>query len=273
MASELKPWRYEIKYGPEGEDAYSWVYDDHGAMVATMKTHKAKQIVDAMNTRPAPAATDTGLETVEYQVRSKLNGHWVKDNFLSQQLSPDTERRELVTRSQAEELLAAERARADANFDKVIEQAKRAELAELKERWLKEMVAAIISNPIGSPKQLRAVEDARRALNTPEASLYALYEKEELIQRAEKAEADNAAKETRIKELEEEVEWAQNAVLARQRHAEARCETLEAKLAAAEKALERMVSEYDEVDLSHDEPPSMTSAVMEARAVLGGKSL
>ena len=107
MASELKPWRYEIKYGPDGEDSYSWVYDDHGAMVATMKTHKAKQIVDAMNTRPAPAATDTGLETAEYQVRSKLNGHWVKDNFLSQQLSPDTERRELVTRSQAEELLAS----------------------------------------------------------------------------------------------------------------------------------------------------------------------
>lgn len=64
MASELKPWRYEIKYGPEGEDAYSWVYDDHGAMVATMKTHKAKQIVDAMNTRPVPAATDTGLVTI-----------------------------------------------------------------------------------------------------------------------------------------------------------------------------------------------------------------
>lgn len=63
----------------------------------------------ATATRPAPAATDTGLVTVEYQVRSKLNGHWVKDNFLSQQLSPDTERRELVTRSQAEELLAAER--------------------------------------------------------------------------------------------------------------------------------------------------------------------
>lgn len=55
----------------------------------------------------APAATDTGLVTVEYQVRLKLNGHWVQDNFLSQQLSPDTERRELVTRSQAEELLAA----------------------------------------------------------------------------------------------------------------------------------------------------------------------
>src|SRR5690606_11372075 len=64
-----------------------------------------------------PAATDTGLETVEYQVRSKLNGHWVKDNFLSQQLSPDTERRELVTRSQAEEILAAERAEKERAMD------------------------------------------------------------------------------------------------------------------------------------------------------------
>ncbi len=138
---------------------------------------------DRWNTRAAPAATDTGLETVAFQHRRidkyGVVGDWrpyKRDLFGSDRI----ESRELVTRSQAEEILAAERARADANFDKVIEQAKR----------------------------------------------------------AEKAEADNAAKDARIKELEEEVEWAQNAVLARQRHAEARCEALEAKLAAAEKALE-----------------------------------
>jgi len=46
---------------------------------------------------------------------------------------------------------------------------------------------------------------------------------------------------------------------------------LETQLAAARKALEDMVSEYDAVDLSHDEPASMVSAVEVARAALESK--
>ncbi|KAB2709676.1 hypothetical protein [Brucella intermedia] len=120
MASELKPWRYEIKYGPDGEDSYSWVYDDQGVMVAPMRTHKAKEVVDHMNTRPAPvdanllasnpvddkiapdtdgnapAATDTGLVT------------YAHDNGTLSGLSRN-EHGPWCLRSQAEELLAAER--------------------------------------------------------------------------------------------------------------------------------------------------------------------
>ncbi|KAB2674876.1 hypothetical protein [Brucella tritici] len=83
-----------------------------------------------------------------------------------------------------------------------------------------------------------------------------------------------AAKDAQLSEVENSLFDAKDIA----RNASSNCiywrgqtEALEAKLAAAEKALARMVSEYDEVDLSHDEPPSMTSAVMEARAVLGGK--
>lgn len=115
MASELKPWRYEIKYGPDGEDSYSWVYDDHGAMVATMKTHKAKQIVDAMNTRPAPAATDTGLVTeLAYKFWS-VHPNEI-DEFLVTHPMPENYKgggRAWFFEHHMRELLAAERAEHD----------------------------------------------------------------------------------------------------------------------------------------------------------------
>ncbi|WP_161662553.1 Lar family restriction alleviation protein [Brucella rhizosphaerae] len=105
MANELKPCPFcgnEPSLNHMGSGCFT-VSCSNGHHINT-EASKDKAI-KAWNTRPA--ATDTGLVTVEYQVRSKLNGHWVKDNFLSQQLSPDTERRELVTRAQADELLAA----------------------------------------------------------------------------------------------------------------------------------------------------------------------
>ena len=109
MANELKPWKYDIQYGPEGEDAYSWVYDDHGVMVATMKTHKAKEIVDAMNTRPA--ATVEELETVGNGVFSE--GEMIGFVGLGCEYNPDDTRpREpIVKRSQAEAIIAALTAR------------------------------------------------------------------------------------------------------------------------------------------------------------------
>lgn len=71
-----------------------------------------KYIRHDLSTRSAPAATDTGLVTV---------GHMVSHDA---ELGPVEDA--VVYRSQAEELLAAERSRADANFDKAIEQGKRA---------------------------------------------------------------------------------------------------------------------------------------------------
>ncbi|QGA58250.1 DUF3850 domain-containing protein [Brucella sp. 2280] len=57
----------------------------------------------------APAAADMGLVTVHTQVRFGQNDIWRNEVFVGER-SRITERRELVTRSQAEELLAAERA-------------------------------------------------------------------------------------------------------------------------------------------------------------------
>jgi len=252
MASEVKPWRYEIKYGPEGEDAYSWVYDDHGAMVATMKTHKAKQIVDAMNTRPAPAATDTGLETVGYRYRHVDYVNWTYSE--SKHPRPDIHNEELVTRSQAEEVLAAERA---------------------KVRHWQEQYTEMHS---------------------------------QFIDLAKSAEADNAAKDARIKELEHVVKSSGKIYSAKMRQIEAleakletyheeyenrkegyekTIDSLEEKFAAAEKALEPFakipVSTVPEGRLGHvpDKHPYMVdldgnvlftaSDIRKARAVLGGK--
>ncbi len=104
MVSELKPWRYEIKYGPDGEDSYSWVYDDQGVMVAPMRTNKAKEVVDRMNTRPAPAATDMGLVTVGEVSTVRESVAAFAGHMLSRKLKPGDL---LCLRSQAEELLAA----------------------------------------------------------------------------------------------------------------------------------------------------------------------
>lgn len=60
-------------------------------------------------TIPAPTATDTELVTVHTQVRFGPNDIWRNEVFVGER-SRITERRELVIRSQAEELLAAERA-------------------------------------------------------------------------------------------------------------------------------------------------------------------
>ncbi|WP_210267219.1 hypothetical protein [Brucella tritici] len=156
------------------------------------------------NTRPAPAATDTGLETVEYQVRSKLNGHWVKDNFLSQQLSPDTERRELVTRSQAGAIIAELQAKAkdyreySERLEKRLEseEVTRSQAAELlaAERAKKEMLAESLHIQIKRVNELEADNAAKdETIRRQDIALRgALLEVERL-------KADNAAKDARIK--------------------------------------------------------------------------
>lgn len=118
MASELKPWKYDIQYGPEGEANYAWVYDDQGVMVATMKTHKAKQIVDAMNSRPTPTPCD---ELVTVGFRYSRFGKIPKHHSLGTYPLSDGDRNagfsqeELVTRQNAEEVIAAK----DADFKKL----------------------------------------------------------------------------------------------------------------------------------------------------------
>ena len=57
------------------------------------------------NTRPA--APVGGLETVGYQIKPKPTDQWVKDWFPSDPAPTDGAKRELVTRSQAEAIIAA----------------------------------------------------------------------------------------------------------------------------------------------------------------------
>lgn len=199
----------------------------------------------ATATRPAPAATDTGLVTVAFQHRRidkyGVVGDWrpyKRDLFGSDRI----ESRELVTRSQAEELLAAERAKT--------------------ERWHKKaMDAGVIVHSDGttSHPMRKELDDLK---------------------------TDNAAKDARVKELEADVKReAQSSTHNAQDclDEQLRAEALEAKLAAAEKALEPF-AEYcgDHFDKDFDGNPLPDEQKVgwiylnyghfrKARAVLGGK--
>jgi hypothetical protein len=59
--TELKPWRYEIKHGPDGEANYAWVYDDAGNMVCTTRTHYAIAIIEAANLRRSAASAEPAV--------------------------------------------------------------------------------------------------------------------------------------------------------------------------------------------------------------------
>ncbi len=48
----MSAWKYEIKYGPEGETDYAWIYKGD-LFVATMRTHHAVEIVRALSASPA----------------------------------------------------------------------------------------------------------------------------------------------------------------------------------------------------------------------------
>ncbi|UXO85623.1 hypothetical protein [Brucella intermedia] len=176
-----------------------------------------QQWVHHTDTRPAPAATDTGLETAAKL--GGINGVMLLRHI--ENLRPEAQaayKDELVLRSQAAELLAA----------------KDAEIKECHENI--NLKADFIENTIGQ-----------------------LHE----------AEADNAAKAARIKELEN-VQSRDGEMWVRQSVVKA----LEAKLAAAEKVAQLVVQA--EEDKSGD--PNfyillMQTAYDKARAVLGGKPL
>lgn len=78
MGGEMKPWRYEICYGPDAEANYAFVYDDAGRLVSNLKMHHAKSVVDAMNRRSpelveALAIIDAFVvQEVDYMTRNNL---------------------------------------------------------------------------------------------------------------------------------------------------------------------------------------------------------
>lgn len=348
MASELKPWKYEIKYGPEGEDAYSWVYDDNGAMVATMKTHKAKEIVDRMNTpvapvspqgivisnrfyehlialtgyhitRPptpdhefvnvcngdlrklsdfmdtvAPVSPDaTGkcgeLETVgwlwEYaQYRTEDRGYYgyetvITENSPADHVSPIEKvrnSRELVTRSQAEELLAAERAEKErwrkiaqerhltireliTERNDALENASTLEADNAGLTAKLETANALVTCCCGNPVDNHGTGDGHSPVDQYHYKLTQLEEQ-------------NAALTARVKELEDYFsECISNETFLEQDARRVRqIEALEAKVAAAKKALKAArpyVEDYD----TRRHNTGVDETLTQIDAALGGK--
>jgi hypothetical protein len=53
IAFSPKPWRYQINYGPDGEEDYANVYDQLGMFVGNYKLHQAIHIVQSANTAEA----------------------------------------------------------------------------------------------------------------------------------------------------------------------------------------------------------------------------
>lgn len=133
MANELKPWKYDIQYGPEGEANYAWVYDDLGDMIATMKTHKAKEIVERMNTRAV--APVEGLETWKFHAPHNGSAKMIQ-----------SDNGEWVPRSQAEELLAAK--------DKIIERHREAQVI------LSKQLNEVIADNAAKDADFKKLEDA-----------------------------------------------------------------------------------------------------------------
>ncbi|SPL65421.1 hypothetical protein [Ochrobactrum soli] len=208
MASELT---LEQKTWHQLECAANSVGGIEVAMVS-LPIAQVKALVEGRNTRPAPAATDTELETVAHQYRWGGDPKW---RYFGPIFADEPrETRALCTRSQAKELLAAERAEK--------------EIAE------------------------RNRDAARENFLTMQKSAA------KLLERAEKAEADNAAQAARIKELTGDRDsWRRVAEkLAGEKQA------LEAKLAAATD----LISRAKEII-----PDSYINWHDFARAALGGK--
>lgn len=207
-----------------------------------------KYIRHDLNTRSAPAATDTGLVTVakQWKVTAK---NW---SGLKPEISEPFDERELVTRSQAEAIIAAK----NATLQDAIECVK--VLTEEKNK-LEADNAALIHD-------LNRIKDHET----------------ELVN-------DNTALTARIKELETErdealddAKFAERIATKREIDANANVEALEAKLAAAEKALEFYAdsSKWDDGYFKSEDDGTVLRAYPssvdkdqgdKARAVLGGK--
>jgi len=182
------------------------------------QTEQQAKDAAAAFTRPAPAATDTGLETVEHHYFNSTLDSWLPCAFPEMASKEGKETRELVTRSQAEELLAAERAR-------YVEASQRA----TNEESLKDTMHRGL---------LRWKERAEQAEADNAALIHDLNRikdhETELVN-------DNVAKDARIKELRD----TSKQMISNWRN---RAEKAEAKLAAAQKALEPFADIADLID-------------------------
>ncbi|TWH01400.1 hypothetical protein L614_002400000050 [Ochrobactrum sp. J50] len=215
------------------EQRQSWVRGNIGL------SRDERGMTSTVMHRPAPAATDTGLETFSVEVTSSGHPYMKSD--------PDGD---YVTRSQAEEILAAEREKKD----------------ELEAAWL--TAEGIISDLKAENERLRLNAHTHQRQFSA-ANVRA----KNMTQKCLRLEADNAALTARVKELEEI-----NADLCRSHGVlnvtgaklEGRVEALEAKLAAAEKALKTArpyVEDYD----TRRHNTGVDETLTQIDAALGGK--
>jgi len=285
MASEVN---HHVGYSRENECWFVRFYP--------YQTEQQASEAAAAFTRPAPAATVTGLVTVAWQHQDY--DEWHETRVPKYHKNRGKNVRELVTRSQAEELLAAKDKLIQSLIDFDSEEVKRLEAKLEVERAEKEIAE-------------RNRDAARENFLTMQKSAA------KLLERAEKAEADNAAlihdltrikdhetelvndnaaMDARIKELETELENGGRVKGVNTQYANALAylemtedddpeefakrtwderKALEAKLAAAEKALETYRSTVKDVCESQRGTKwgKTAECIFDAieRAVLGGK--
>ena len=188
-------------YGPE---KYRYRCSSSTCCAMTNCHNTEEEARSQWNTRPAPAATDTGLETVAWQRKHPTAG-WMDcgEEYIPHYRDHGQEVRELSPRSQAAELLAAERA----ENDEAYELGKRDGFSEAVQE---------IDLKTGGDGEYRYCTDHDPDRHTPDPAsmiqriverfetlntMESISEIHEWKERAEKAEADNAAKDARIKEL------------------------------------------------------------------------
>ncbi|MCH4542966.1 hypothetical protein [Ochrobactrum sp. A-1] len=267
MASELKPCPF-CQY-----KAHEWIRGNKKMACCDNMDCPCRAIVctvEQWNTRPAPAATDTGLETVA-KVDSRL-GDMSRLSIIDRPLSIGTE---VCLRSQAEKLLAAERAentRLQSENDAQADQISELQMTPWPE-WATKVLAVIRKR-----SGYDGYGDAIEGVDLPA----------ELDECIAAIEADNAALTARVKELAEALDKQRELDNESTLHHYNRAEALEAKLAAAERALEPFVSFFNEAMKGFTEgyaerTPSdkpvlgwnnaylLMRHFVEARAVLGGK--
>lgn len=203
----------------------------------------------AWNTRPAPAATDKGLKTIGFVPPMFVEGKGADYNDIFRSVSIAENYTAVVTRSQAEELLAAERAEKE-------------RLRGLLTSATYDLARA--NDECGSLTIDNAAKDARveELIGTNIA-----------VARRQEELANQLAETKGLLKTADDLAWQRGATI----------EALEAKLAAAEKALEPFANELSE---RHDKifrlKPAPDSECVgftqltyghfrEARVVLGGK--
>lgn len=293
MASELKPCPF-CQY-----KAHEWIQGNKKMACCDNMDCPCRAIVctvEQWNTRPAPAATDTGLVTVAWE--SMDNKSDPNDKLVYEVKFPRNGDKRLVYQSQAVELLAAERARA-------------AEKERLRfegdlDKWMKIIGAGITGY---QPEAYALMDLACHELVKLRSDISAIAghvdceaDSDSILHIIRELEADNAAQAARINGFEgflddlAEILGCERDIGDVVNEIDAinnRAEVLEAKLEAAERALEQLRSDCQTpIDMYERNGPEFTSphgneyestsyvmakfaelvaSIDEARAVLGGK--